>query len=173
MSDPAAVYQELFPASISKKERRRQKARKRAAAKAARKAARTTASSSGSSSNSNSDEDTTAMRKARKKSAKTSAKTKEEPSATRIRMTPALEVLAQIRWNPNLDGTWLIGVEDRFAGIQDQSLEQWDDGLDGEVGGGSIPSHRIKYFKRDGVIVWDRRDTSLTIPEFLEVHPAA
>lgn len=88
-------------------------------------------------------------------------------------MTPALEVLAQIRWNPNLDGAWLIGVEDRFAGIQDQSLEQWDDGLDGEVGGGSIPSHRIKYFKRDGVIVWDRRDTSLTIPEFLEVHPAA
>eukprot|EP00300_Choanocystis_sp_HF-7_P033762 c46184_g1_i1.p1 GENE.c46184_g1_i1~~c46184_g1_i1.p1 ORF type:complete len:219 (+),score=23.98 c46184_g1_i1:98-658(+) len=79
----------------------------------------------------------------------------EAPAEGKARLRPSHEILHQIKWDAALSSkVWQIGYEDRFTGIQEVSMETWDLGL--EEGLGSIPAHRIRYFKADGVLVWDR-----------------
>lgn len=69
----------------------------------------------------------------------------------------ARAALKKIQYDPNHSSkSWLVGYEDRFTGIQEVSLAGWHQGLD--EGLGSIPIHRVRYLKGDGIILWDRRD---------------
>ena len=145
MSDPAAIYAELFPEkTMSKRERKKQRARARERARQAkRNAARQAAA----------------------------AENATDAAPKKVRMIPALDVIARIRWDAALsDDAWILGYEDRFTGIQEVTLQQWDEGLD--HGLGSIPSHRIRYFSRNGTIVWDRRTRKALAP-FDAPAPAA
>ena len=77
-------------------------------------------------------------------------------------MKAAEHVLSRIRHSPHEDSSaYIIGYEDRFYGIMEIDLETWDRGLDGGLG--SIPMHRIRYFRKNGQIVWDRRTRLDTI----------
>ncbi|RDA89450.1 hypothetical protein CP532_6216 [Ophiocordyceps camponoti-leonardi (nom. inval.)] len=77
---------------------------------------------------------------------------------TPIRFRPAPDVLNRLKWDPSLNGAdhYLVGYEDRFAGVLEKSLEAWTGELTHDD---FIPQHRILYFRRkgDGEIVWDRR----------------
>lgn len=78
-------------------------------------------------------------------------------SASKLR--PASDVLARLRWDPNLDPSeYIVGYEDRFLGAKETSLERWKtEQTDEEF----IPQHRILYFKKrgegGGEVVWERR----------------
>lgn len=81
-------------------------------------------------------------------------KVTKRPGAGKFR--PATDVMNRLRWDDNMDsGDYLVGYEDRFAGIKEKDLREWkSEQTDDEF----IPQHRIAYFKRrsDGVVVWDR-----------------
>lgn len=82
------------------------------------------------------------------------AKVGRRPGAGKFR--PAVDVMNRLRWDDNMDsGDFLVGYEDRFAGIKEKVLREWkSEQTDDEF----IPQHRIAYFRRrsDGVVVWDR-----------------
>lgn len=74
----------------------------------------------------------------------------------RKKLRPAENVLARIKWDVNFKSEeWLIGYEDRFSAIQEIDLKEWEIGLKNELG--TIPIHRIRYFKLKGQIIWDRK----------------
>ena len=77
-----------------------------------------------------------------------------QPGAGKLR--PAADVMNRLRWDDSLDSCdYLVGYEDRFAGVKEKDLMDWKtEQTDEEF----IPQHRIAYFKRqsDGVVVWDR-----------------
>jgi uncharacterized protein (UPF0248 family) len=63
---------------------------------------------------------------------------------------PTADVLSRIRHDAAYSPEeFLIGYEDRFVGIKEINLKEFDVG--------DIPVHRIRYFKRNEDIVWDRR----------------
>lgn len=76
------------------------------------------------------------------------------PGAGKLR--PAADVMSRLRWDDSMDSSdFVVGYEDRFAGIMEKELAEWkSEQTDEEF----IPQHRIAYFKRrsDGVVVWDR-----------------
>lgn len=82
------------------------------------------------------------------------AKAAKRPGAGKFR--PAVDVMNRLRWDDSMDsGDYLVGYEDRFAGIKEKDLGEWkNEQTDDEF----IPQHRIAYFKRqsDGVVIWDR-----------------
>ena len=49
----------------------------------------------------------------------------------------------------NQEVEFIVTYTDRFVGLVDMPIEEF---LETE-----IPYHRIKLFKRDGVIIWDRK----------------
>lgn len=85
-----------------------------------------------------------------------SASSDDESTGTKKkRFRPAHEVLNQLQWDATYNTrTVVIGYEDRFTGIQEVTKDTWDQGLDDGLG--SIPMHRIRYFKLDGEVMWDR-----------------
>ncbi len=59
-------------------------------------------------------------------------------------------IFDRILWDKALDKSeFKVGYEDRFLGIMEVPFSDF-------AGVSDIPSHRIKYFKRNGEIVWDR-----------------
>lgn len=72
------------------------------------------------------------------------------------RFRTAQDVLNRLRWDPGLDsGDFVVGYEDRFAGVMEKDLDTWkSEQTDEEF----IPQHRVLYFRRktDGVRVWER-----------------
>lgn len=67
----------------------------------------------------------------------------------RKRLKGADKVLNRLLWDPALNRSeFILGFEDRFLGIIEQPIQ--------EFLARDIPSHRIKYFKRNGELVWDR-----------------
>lgn len=75
-------------------------------------------------------------------------------------MRNEISIFNRILWDPELQSSsWTVGWLDRFDGVLECPVSDFN--LDGE-----IPFHRIRYFKRDGVIVWDRvrRIDRLTSP---------
>lgn len=81
-------------------------------------------------------------------------RTAKAPGAGKLR--PASDVMNRLRWDDSMDSNdFVVGYEDRFAGIKEKELAEWkSEQTDEEF----IPQHRIAYFKRrsDGVVVWDR-----------------
>ena len=79
---------------------------------------------------------------------------RKQPGGGKLR--PAADVMSRLRWDDNMDSNdFVIGYEDRFAGIKEKGLGEWrSEQTDEEF----IPQHRIAYFKRrsDGVVLWDR-----------------
>lgn len=69
-------------------------------------------------------------------------------------MRPEKDVLARLRWDPAYDQDLvLVGWEDRWIGIVETPLAEWcPNGGDWD----EPPLHRIRYFKYDGVVIWDR-----------------
>jgi uncharacterized protein (UPF0248 family) len=65
------------------------------------------------------------------------------------RLKGADKVLARLQWDPALNSEeFVLGFEDRFIGVIELPVKEF---LPRE-----IPSHRIRYFKRNGELVWDR-----------------
>ncbi|KXS11968.1 hypothetical protein M427DRAFT_137544 [Gonapodya prolifera JEL478] len=71
------------------------------------------------------------------------------------RLRPADEIFNRILWDPSLAplSSWTIGYEDRFAGVQEKLVSEFSREATDET---FIPMHRVRYFKRNGQIVWDR-----------------
>lgn len=66
------------------------------------------------------------------------------------RLKGANLIMKQILWDPKLNFTeFVVGYEDRFLGIIEVTAADFSKS--------EIPSHRIRYYKRAGEIVWDRR----------------
>lgn len=66
------------------------------------------------------------------------------------RLKGANLIMKQILWDPKLNFTdFVVGYEDRFLGIIEVSAADFSKS--------EIPSHRIRYYKRAGEIMWDRR----------------
>jgi len=63
---------------------------------------------------------------------------------------PAEDVLSRIQHDKSLTASdFMIGYEDRFLGIKEMTLPEFDKG--------DVPFHRIRYFKQNEEIMWDRR----------------
>lgn len=59
-------------------------------------------------------------------------------------------IFDRILWDKKFDKSeFSVGYEDRFLGILEVPFLDFSAVKD-------IPTHRIKYFKRNGEIVWDR-----------------
>jgi len=66
------------------------------------------------------------------------------------RMRTADEVYNRIKWDNSFNkDEFVCGYEDRFKGVMEVPFDQFDT----EV----IPYHRIRLFKKRGVVVWDRK----------------
>lgn len=65
------------------------------------------------------------------------------------RMKDIEAVMNKIKWDPNENKEdWIIGYDDRFLGMLEQGYD--------EFAKSQTPIHRVRYFKKNGVIVWDR-----------------
>jgi len=66
------------------------------------------------------------------------------------------DVYNRIKWDPDFDKSeFIIGYEDRFVGIMEAQFSTFkcDDVTHEEF----VPWHRVQYFKRNDIIVWDRK----------------
>jgi len=71
-------------------------------------------------------------------------------SGEKGKMKAGDKVLHDILWNPRFQSEdFIVGYMDRFLGILELSATEFNST--------DIPRHRIKYFKKNGQIVWDRR----------------
>jgi poly(A) polymerase len=89
-------------------------------------------------------------KKVAKKSASKKGKKKgvEEP-APKKKIRHSVDVFNRIKWDAQMSlQNWVIGYEDRFVGIIEVPIAEFDHS--------TIPWHRVRIFKRDGEIVWDR-----------------
>lgn len=72
----------------------------------------------------------------------------EEP-APKKKIRHSVDVFNRIKWDAKLSlQNWMIGYEDRFLGIIEVPIAEFDHS--------TIPWHRVRVFRRDGEIVWDR-----------------
>jgi len=70
-------------------------------------------------------------------------------SPTRASMKPAEQIMKRILYDKNLlESEFTVVWEDRFAGLLEQSIPEFLEG--------NIPRHRIRQFKQNSFIVWDR-----------------
>ncbi|KAI0395106.1 DUF455 domain-containing protein [Xylariaceae sp. FL0594] len=97
--------------------------------------------------------------KSKSRSRSKTAGTNPPPTGTDKKKAPlrsSADVMNRIRWDPSMDsGDFVVGYEDRFAGVVERALDEWrTESTDEEF----VPRHRILYFRRrsDGVKVWDR-----------------
>lgn len=75
----------------------------------------------------------------------------EDFSEKKLRMRTSIEVFNRIKWDNSLPKEdFIIGYDDRFLGIMEVPFDEFD--LE------TIPLHRIRIFKRSGVVVWSRND---------------
>lgn len=76
--------------------------------------------------------------------------------ARKARFIPSHEIYARIKWDHGLPdpSQWIIGYLDRFDGIMEIGMEEFDAVRDDTYEG--VPQHRIRYFKCRGEVVWDR-----------------
>lgn len=84
------------------------------------------------------------------------SQTDSTPTVRRPKLRPASDILSRLRWDPSLSSEpHTIGYLDRFAGVQEITVEAWKGDSSAED---FIPEHRILWFRRvaDGVLVWDR-----------------
>jgi uncharacterized protein (UPF0248 family) len=82
----------------------------------------------------------------RKKKAKKTA----EPEVEKKRMRTSWDVYNRLKWDPSLrEHNWVVGYEDRFDGVLETTLEEFTLA--------EIPWHRVRYYKKNGEVVWDRR----------------
>mmetsp|Transcript_16721 Transcript_16721/g.14609 ORF Transcript_16721/g.14609 Transcript_16721/m.14609 type:complete len:91 (+) Transcript_16721:1992-2264(+) len=59
-------------------------------------------------------------------------------------------IFNRIMWDKTFNKSeFVVGYEDRFLGIMEIPYEEFELKTD-------IPSHRIKFFKKNGELVWDR-----------------
>jgi uncharacterized protein (UPF0248 family) len=66
------------------------------------------------------------------------------------RLKGADKVLNRLQWDPALNSEeFVLGFEDRFLGVIELPVKDF---LPRD-----IPSHRIRYYKKNGELVWDRR----------------
>jgi len=73
----------------------------------------------------------------------------DESNEKKQRMRTAVEVYNRLKWDEDLDrSTFLIGYEDRFLGIMEVPFDEFDTS--------EIPFHRIRLYKRNSIVVWDR-----------------
>lgn len=93
-----------------------------------------------------------------------------EEAQERKRLRPAEDVLHRIKWDPDRKpDEYIVGYEDRFEGVLEMPFGECVASLtcvicrlcltfnlrfDTQT---DIPMHRIRFFKHNGVIVWDRR----------------
>jgi Protein of unknown function (DUF504). len=74
------------------------------------------------------------------------------PTKTYAKFRGADKIYHRILWDESLNKSeFVVGYEDRFEGIIEEPFENF------EVLKEDIPFHRIRYFKRNGEVVWDRR----------------
>jgi len=74
-----------------------------------------------------------------------------EPEPIKKKMRTSWDVYNRLKWDPALrEHTWIVGHEDRFDGVLEATLEEFTQA--------EIPWHRVRYFKKNGEIVWDRRN---------------
>jgi len=66
------------------------------------------------------------------------------------------DVYHKLKWNSKLDSSeYSIVYEDRFLGLQEVTFANFKKCDDDELG---VPWHRVQFFKRNGEIVWDRKN---------------
>ncbi|CAF0911024.1 unnamed protein product [Didymodactylos carnosus] len=94
----------------------------------------------------------TDMIKPDKPNTSSSHQQQEETTPTKFRGADA--IFNRLLWDKTIDQTKImIGYEDRFNGIQEITFSQWKKGHDR---GSGVPMHRVRYYKINGQIVWDR-----------------
>jgi Uncharacterized protein conserved in archaea len=70
--------------------------------------------------------------------------------STNVKFKGADHIVDRLMWDKKLNKEeFTVGYEDRFLGILEIPFLEFAKKTD-------IPTHRIKYFKKDGEIVWDR-----------------
>ena len=70
------------------------------------------------------------------------------------KLRPSTQIFNQILWDPELDPTkFTIGYLDRFKGVKEMPFLNFRKDLS-DIS--FIPFHRVMWFKREGVLVWDR-----------------
>mmetsp|Transcript_100591 Transcript_100591/g.150785 ORF Transcript_100591/g.150785 Transcript_100591/m.150785 type:complete len:263 (+) Transcript_100591:53-841(+) len=81
----------------------------------------------------------------------------DQTSMKRNRLRPSHEIYGRIKHDSSIDQDLIvIGYLDRFTGIKETSFNTFVT-LDNErFFNTSVPFHRIRYFKHNGNIVWDR-----------------
>jgi uncharacterized protein (UPF0248 family) len=113
------------------------------------------------------DEGPTAVDPVRKSKANRKAKGKQndhcmKPPEPQAKLRPAVDVLNRILHDTSLDtDDYTIGYLDRHAGILEMPVTKWKikDATDEEF----IPQSRIRYFKLNGDVVWDREERVDTV----------
>jgi len=80
--------------------------------------------------------------------------TQQKPSA-KVKLKSSETIFNRIKWDKSLDEKeFTIVYEDRVLGDQEKEYTDWSKDIH-EVD--SIPFHRILQFKRNGIVVWDRK----------------
>ena len=77
----------------------------------------------------------------------------EEGYEKKTKFRTAEYIINRIQWDPNLNANksdYRIGYEDRFLGIVEIEFEEFI------AKSAEIKEHRIKYFKKQGEVVWDK-----------------
>jgi uncharacterized protein (UPF0248 family) len=83
---------------------------------------------------------------------------RDTPTSSKKYLRPVQDVISRLRWDASYDvESYLIGYEDRFAGVMEMPLASWkSEATDEEF----IPLHRIVWIRKrgeDGEKIWDRR----------------
>ena len=77
----------------------------------------------------------------------------EEGHEKKSKFRTAEYIINRIQWDPNLNANkndYRIGYEDRFLGIVEIEFEEFI------AKSAEIKEHRIKYFKKQGEVFWDK-----------------
>ncbi|XP_025921351.1 leukocyte receptor cluster member 9, partial [Apteryx rowi] len=82
-----------------------------------------------------------------------------EAGGGKWRLRPVGDVLARLRWDPQLDPSAVaVGYLDRFRGLLERPLGDffWGPLADAGPGELAVPLHRVRYVAYGGRRVWDR-----------------
>ena len=76
-----------------------------------------------------------------------------------MRFKGADKLIKRLAFEAKLDSSkkFTICYEDRFLGLLEADLDKFLNN------GGEIPYHRIKMFKENGIIIWDRKKKFTTL----------
>ena len=87
----------------------------------------------------------------------------EQEQSKKSSMKTAEDVISRIEWDTRLDSRcFRVGYDDRFLGLQEKPFSDFDFKVDLSTVSDrhsvilAIPKHRIRYFKYNNEIVWDK-----------------